>query len=194
MDQQEKTTKLPTEENKKEVKSSLDIKSSLVVETYPTDKEVEKITREIIREESSKIKDSLATNSVIVLGIFASFITFLTIEVQVLKTVCDYSRILGFSMFILGAVLIFIGFIIYFTDSQNKKILQIIIPSIISLFLFIGGIIFIAKGNDEYVCKLNRLDSDFQELKQNLRSENENWLQKKNEQFYLIINSLSKKE
>lgn len=153
------------------------------IKKFPTYDEVLGITRKIAQEESSKVKDSLATNSVTVLGIFASFIAFLTIEVQILKTVCDYLRILGFSIFILGAVLLFVTFIIYFTDSQNKKTKQLVILSSVSLLLVIGGIVFVAKGEDEYICKLNRLDHDFQSLQQKLQLENENWIQEKTKEI-----------
>jgi hypothetical protein len=171
-------------------KISPSINPSSDIKTYPTREEVEKITREIAREEGFKIKDSLSTNSVTVLGIFASFIAFLVIEVQILKTVCDYSRILGFSVFILGAVLLFVSFIIYFTDSQNKKMLSISVLSLVAIGLVILGIFFIAKGDDEYVCKLNRLDSDFQRIQEDLRIKNEKWLQEKNKEFNIIKDSL----
>lgn len=170
------------------------INASQDIKTYPTHEEVQKITREIAKEEGFKIKDSLSTNSVTVLGIFASFIAFLTIEVQVLKTVCDYSRILGFSLFILGAVLLFVGFIIYFTDSQNKKIWQIILPLLIALCLIGGGVYFVTNGADEYVCKLDRLDSDFQKMKSDLRVQNEQWIQEKNIEFDLLKKSLESKK
>ncbi|MFA5830757.1 MAG: hypothetical protein WC878_02900 [Candidatus Paceibacterota bacterium] len=166
------------------------IEASQDIKTYPTREEVEKITREIAKEEGFKIKDSLSTNSVTVLGIFASFIAFLTIEVQILKTVCDYSRILGFSMFILGAVLLFVSFIIYFTDSQNKKITHIVLLSLVSLTILVGGVIFISKGSDEYVCKLNRLNSDFEKMQTNLQIQNEKWIQEKTKEFDLLKKSL----
>ncbi len=166
------------------------IEASQDIKTYPTSEEVEKITREIAKEEGFKIKDSLSTNSVTVLGIFASFIAFLTIEVQILKTVCDYSRLLGFSMFILGAVLLFVSFIIYFTDSQNKKVQHIIILSLVAFSILAGGVFFITKGSDEYVCKLNRLDNDFQKMQINLQSQNEKWLQDKTNEFDLLKKSL----
>jgi len=146
----------------------------------------EESIKALIREESFKVKDSLATNSVTVLGIFASFIAFLTIEVQILKTVCDYSRILGFSIFILGAVLLFVVFIIYFTDSQNKKTVQIVTMSLVAGIMVFAGVFFVARGEDEYVCKLNRLDGDFQKLQIKLQKDNETWLLEKTEEFNLL--------
>lgn len=172
----------------------LSINTSQDIKTYPTHEEVQKITREIAKEEGFKIKDSLSTNSVTVLGIFASFITFLTIEVQVLKTVCDYSRVLGFSLFILGAVLLFVGLIVYFTDSQNKKACQMILPLLVVFCLVGGGIFFIVNGDDEYVCKLNRLDSDFQKMQTDLRVQNEQWIQDKNTEFDLLKKSFNSKK
>ena len=163
------------------------------IKKFPTYDEVLDITRKIAQEESSKVKDSLATNSVTVLGIFASFIAFLTIEVQVLKTICDYSRILGFSLFILVAVLLFACFIIYFTDSQTKKIRQVVLLFVTTFLLVIAGIFFITKGEDEYLCKLNRLDTDFQKLQQNLQDQNDKWLIESSKEFSDLKTSLPKK-
>lgn len=171
----------PNEETK-----PLDITSSQQeITTSPSTDAVQ----EMIRQESFKVKDSLATNSVTVLGIFASFIAFLTIEVQILKTVCDYLRILGFSMFILGAVLLFVVFIIYFTDSQNKKTIQIVTMSLVAGVMVFAGVFFVARGEDEYVCKLNRLDGDFQNLQIKLQKDNETWLLEKTKEFNLLKES-----
>ncbi|MBU3668363.1 MAG: hypothetical protein FGM57_00160 [Candidatus Taylorbacteria bacterium] len=122
------------------------------------------------------LKDSQTANFITILGIFASFLAFLIIEIQILKTVCDYLRIMGFSLFILGAIFCFITFLLYFIDSTGKKLWHIVLLSILSLVLIGGGIYSISKGEDEYVCKLNRLDTDFQKLQQNLQDKNDKWL------------------
>lgn len=143
----------------------------------------DKGTQLYLSKEISKLKDSMIGNFITILGIFASFLAFLIIEIQILKTVCDYLRIMGFSLFILGAIFCFITFLLYFIDSNGKKIWHIVILTTLSVILIGSGVLTISRGEDEYICKLNRLDNDFQTLQQSLRKENTEWLKQKNIEF-----------
>jgi len=112
-----------------------------------------------------KVKDSLTANFVMILAIFASFITFLGIEVQILKNICDYWRILGFSFFILATILIFVFAIFIFVDYENSKSWQKIIGMFAVVgILFAGAFYSLSKSEDEYVCKLTQLNNRFEEL------------------------------
>jgi len=57
-----------------------------------------------ISEEISVDKASLFT----VFGIFASIVTFVSVEIQILKVICDFWNIAGFSMIVLSSLLMFI--------------------------------------------------------------------------------------
>ncbi len=112
-----------------------------------------------------KVKDSLTANFVTILGIFASFITFLGIEIQILKNICDYWRIIGFSFFILTAVLIFVFSIYIFVDHVNSKGWSKIFGMFLTVTILLSSAFFmLSKSGDEYVCKLTQLNDKFQEL------------------------------
>jgi hypothetical protein len=112
-----------------------------------------------------KVKDSLTANFVTILGIFASFITFLGIEIQILKNFCDYWRILGFSFFILTAVITFVFAIYIFINHEDEKGWQKILGMCIVIAVLLGGAFYsLSKSKDEYICKLTQLNDRFEEL------------------------------
>lgn len=116
-------------------------------------KEVMEEADQAIQKQVQIDKASLIT----VFGVFASIISFLTIEFQFLKTVCSLQKILGFT-FILFALLY--GFNIaldYLVKSRldNKTPKPNMYFSIL-VFLFLGiGIFFSFKGNEEF-CNDNK--------------------------------------
>jgi hypothetical protein len=112
-----------------------------------------------------KVKDSLTANFVTILAIFASFITFLGIEIQILRNICDYWRLVGFSLFILTAVLVFIFSIYIFVDHVNSKGWQKITGMCFLVLILLAGTFYsFSKAGDEYVCKLTQLNDKFEEL------------------------------
>lgn len=148
------------------------------------------IDRDEFNREILKMKDNVTTNFITIFGIFASFLAFLIIEIQVLKTVCDYLRIAGLTSFVLGAIFCFITFLIYFIDSQNKKTSQMLLLTFISLIFLIGGVFCIARGQDEYVCKLNKLSDDMQRFKSDLQVQQDKWFDQKSLELKKIENNL----
>lgn len=137
------------------------------------------VDRDELNREILKVKDSVTANFVTILGIFASFLAFLIIEIQILKTVCDYLRIMGMSLFILGAILCFVIFLLYFVDSQNKKTKQMALLSSISVLFIVLGIIFVARSPDEYICNMTKLNDDFLNFQQKLQKEQNDWFEQK---------------
>lgn len=148
------------------------------------------LNREEFNREILKMKDNVTTNFITIFGIFASLLAFLIIEIQVLKTVCDYLRIAGLTLFVLGALFCFITFLIYFIDSQSKKTSQMILLTCISVGLLIGGVYCISHGQDEYVCKLNKLNDDMQSFKNNLQNQQDNWFSQKSLELKKLETSL----
>lgn len=69
-----------------------------LIKTNQLEKKIQDLERNI--EESKK-------DYIIFLGLFASLITYLTIEIQILKSATDFSLILGLSTFTLAGLLLF---------------------------------------------------------------------------------------
>lgn len=55
-----------------------------------------------IREDFERRLANDKASLINVFGIFASIVTFISIEIQILKQICDFWRLLGFSAFILA--------------------------------------------------------------------------------------------
>lgn len=139
--------------------------------------EVENNVDKMIRDQVQLDKASLIT----VFGIFASVISFLTIEFQFLKTICSLEKILGFTLILFSLLFGFNVALDYLIKSRlNKDIPK---PSIYFTFLIIGlfliGIIFTYKGNEE-ICVNNKIyqkysdqfESNFELLRQELKQQN----------------------
>lgn len=93
--------------------------------------------KEEIKKEIAVDKASLFT----VFGIFASIVTFVSVEIQILKTICDIWNIAGFSLIILASLLMFILLLDYIGRGWRKDP-EIKFPLGISLF----AMIFLATG------------------------------------------------
>lgn len=113
-----------------------------------------------ISEEISVDKASLFT----VFGIFASIVTFVSVEIQILKVICDFWNIAGFSMIVLSSLLMFILLLDYIgrgwrDDSKVKFPWEIWILAIIFLFI---GFASAFKGDEEQ-CRDNSIYQKYQE-------------------------------
>ena len=87
-------------------------------------------------------------------GVFASILTFTSIEIQILKTTCSFWKITGLSLIMLSSLLCFIFVLDYIGRSWGKEFNEqwklfprhlLIIVSVI----FITGIISSAFGNEQ---------------------------------------------
>jgi len=130
-----------------------------------------------LEEKFSKDKSSLLT----IFGIFASLVTFLLIEVQILKNICDFWRLFGFSFFILGGLLTFVFILQYLTKSwiENDNSIEIgslfrhpktwrinisvVLALIVIILLFLFGYKIIKeKANSEFYCKEKEIFETYQ--------------------------------
>ena len=148
--------------------SAESVKLNISTEVSPDVKSKGELPPEVqiaISDAIVKVKDSLTANFVTILAIFASFITFLGIEIQILRNICDYWRLIGFSLFILTAVLIFVFAIYIFVDHVNSKGWQKISGMCFLTCLLLGGTFYaFSMAGDEYICKLTQLNDKFEEL------------------------------
>lgn len=116
--------------------------------------EIKKETKEEIEKQVQTDKASLMT----VFGIFASVISFLTIEFQFLKTICSIEKITGFTLILFSLLFSFNIGLDYLIksrlDKESPKPNNIFIFFILILLIF--GIFIISKGNEEQ-CKDNAI-------------------------------------
>lgn len=122
--------------------------------------------KEEIQREIKSDKASLFT----VFGIFASIVTFVSIEIQILKTLCDFWNVIGFSIIILASLLTFILILDYIGRGwRNDFKLEIKqFPWILMVFiilLFATGFISTSFSTKEVACKdeaiFKKYESDF---------------------------------
>jgi hypothetical protein len=123
---------------------------------------------EEIRKQVQTDKSSLIT----VFGIFASIISFLTIEFQFLRTICSFEKLVGFTLILASLLLCFNLALDYLVKSRIDKETPKpnIIFSIFVAILFILGIYFIYLGNEEK-CKDNKIYEKYSEDFKNQQTE-----------------------
>lgn len=137
------------------------------------------------REEITKQVQADKASIITVFGIFASIISFLTIEFQFLRTVCSFEKLIGFSL-ILGSLLLSFNLALDYlvksrTDTKTPK------PSIFFCIfvtaLFILGIFFIYSGNEE-ICKENKVYEKYSEdFKNQQRDFNQSYVVEQNNKY-----------
>lgn len=119
-----------------------------------------------IQKEIKYDKASLFT----VFGIFASIVTFVSIEIQILKTLCDFWNVVGFSIIILASLLSFILILDYIGRGwRNDFRLELKqFPWILMIFiilLFATGFISTSFSTKEVSCKdeaiFKKYENDF---------------------------------
>jgi len=138
------------------------------------------------------------TNLITVFGIFASIVTFLSIEIQIFKNICDPLRLLGFSLIVLASLVSFIFLLHvianFWINEKAKEYPRIIIVFI--LLFFIGGIVLFFIGNDEVSCKENfifqRYSDDFDRRQLDLEIDINSKLNNLELQFNNQIDSVEK--
>jgi hypothetical protein len=107
-----------------------------------------------IREQVQTDKASLIT----VFGIFASVVSFLTIEFQFLKTLCSFEKVLGFTLLLFALLFGFNVALDYLiksrTSKETPKLDNYFLALVVIVFIF--GIFFSLKGNEE-ICTENKI-------------------------------------
>lgn len=122
---------------------------------------------EVFEDAKKEIDKQVQTDKaslITVFGIFASIISFLTIEFQFLKNLCSFEKILGFTLVLFALLLGFNIVLDYLVKSRFDK--NIPKPSIYYIifisFLLFMGIIITFYGNEE-VCKDNMIYQKYSE-------------------------------
>lgn len=115
---------------------------------------------EEIRKQVQTDKASLIT----VFGIFASIISFLTIEFQFLRTICSLEKLLGFTLILASLLLCFNLALDYLVKSRTDKETPKpnIIFGIFVVILFTLGIYYTSLGN-EAMCQDNKIFEKYSE-------------------------------
>jgi len=161
------------ESEKIETSSSLSHEAVTIlkmVEVYREElKEYKEESDKQINEQEEKIKQiktkfneqkrevkNMKIDFIAVIGIFVSIFTFISIEIQILRYVCDFWRIAGFSLIIFGSLS---GFVILihsiFSQKEIKNKILIFCIVIFLLGIFTGSIPHIFNIND--TCIVNTL-------------------------------------
>lgn len=159
------------------------------IKTAISDLVKEEIKREILTD-----KSSLFT----VFWIFASLVTFVSVEIQILKTVCDIWNVFWFSLFLLSSLLSFVLVLDYIWrwwrndfNQEFKKFPWILIFFISVLFFLSFFSMFFWK---EQYCKENSIYSKYEiefDYKQSELEKDLNFKQSKFEKkFQMELNSI----
>lgn len=123
--------------------------------------EIEKAKKEVKDDADKAIREQVQTDKaslITVFGIFASVISFLTIEFQFLKTLCSLEKILGFSLILFALLFGFNVALDYLIKSRLDK--QTPKPNlfftIMVMGVFFAGVYFTFQGNEEF-CRENKI-------------------------------------
>ena len=134
--------------------------------TEVTEENISEIVSNYVKKEIEKEiavdKASLFT----VFGVFASIVTFVSVEIQILKIICDFWNIAGFSLIILASLLMFILLLDYIGRGWRNEC-KIKFPWFLTIFIiiiFLGGVILANLANEQ-LCRENliyqRYERDF---------------------------------
>ena len=115
-----------------------------------TDKQIkdQKVEIKKLKEETRTIK----IDFIAVIGIFVSIFTFISIEIQILRYVCDFWRIAGFSLIIFGSLSSFV--ILVHSIFSQKEIKNKILAFCVAIFLlgiFVGSVPHIFNINNSCI-------------------------------------------
>ena len=119
------------------------------VKNFLSSPEAKNFIKETAKEEVEQRISQERVSQITVFGIFATIVTFLSVEIQILKVVCDFWKLLGLSGFVLGAMLIFILFLM--DISKRTEHFKYLFCMVISILLLSFSALFVA--SDEYSCK-----------------------------------------
>lgn len=143
---------------------------------------------EEIRKQVQTDKASLIT----VFGVFASIISFLTIEFQFLRTICSFEKLIGFTLILASLLLCFNLALDYLVKSRTDKETPKpnIIFGVFLIILFISGICYTYLGNEEK-CKDNKIYEKYSGNFENKQMEfNQNYTSEQNKKYNELNNKI----
>jgi len=100
-----------------------------------------------------------------VCGIFVAIFTFISVEIQILRYICDFYKIIAFTLILPGILLLFIIFLDYIARSWLKDTSQeksnwgrFIVVILISIGLISVGLWFAQRSKSDWQC--NKLENN----------------------------------
>jgi hypothetical protein len=139
------------------VLSETDVKKMITDAIGNVDEKMQPIIGKIDKFEKSLVTDKASLMTVF--GIFASVVTFLSVEIQFLKNVCDPLRLVGFSLVLLASLLSFVWMLHllanFWINERVKDHPKLLVVFIVLLF-GLGGTLLVL-GKDEISCRDNYL-------------------------------------
>ncbi|MFA5829314.1 MAG: hypothetical protein WC843_02360 [Candidatus Gracilibacteria bacterium] len=146
-----------TQQGEQTVLSKSDVEKMINDAVGKVDEKILPITGKIDKFEKRLVTDKASLMTVF--GIFASVVTFLSVEIQFLKNVCDPLRLVGFSLILLASLLSFVWILHlianYWINEKVKDHPKLLVFFIFLLFVFGGWLLF--AGKDEISCRENFL-------------------------------------
>lgn len=159
---------------------SVDSWQSLEISAKQSDAITESVKMEIDKK-VNKVQNSLFT----IFGLFASIVTFFSVEVQILKTACSNFTLAWLSLITLWWLVIFVILIDHIWrgrwEEEKKKIAKMFLE--IAGLIFLVGIILISFWNEQQ-CKENEIYQKFENEYWKKIIELENKIDHKNDFFW----------
>ena len=134
-----------------------------VPEKGTTTKERSEISFEYIKDlhkRTQKIESNLVeiqrknteqnNRNIEVLAVFVTLFTFISIETQLLRSGLSFLTAVGFSIVILGGLMIFLFSLRFFLENDWKNFLQYLLLLILGILMIVGGLFVIREGQKEY--------------------------------------------
>jgi len=172
--------------------SKLQPKPSEAITLETVRKEISKAKEDFLKtakiEASEEIRNQVQTDKasmITVFGIFASIVSFLTIEFQFLRTVCSFEKLIGFTIILASLLLCFNVALDYLVKSRTdiKTPKPNTAFSIFVVIFFLAGIYFTSLGNEEK-CKDNKIYEKYSEEFKNQQTDfNHNYTNERNEKI-----------
>lgn len=184
----EKSQNMPQKNMTEKTVISSSESTNLQSSTEVTLDKVVQMIDEVKKETSTEMMRQVQTDKaslITVFGVFASIISFLTIEFQFLRTICSFEKLIGFTIILASLLLCFNIALDYLVKSRIDKETPMpnMIFTIFVLALFVLGIVFMYRGNEEK-CKDNKIYEKYLENFENQQVEfNENYLNAQNKKY-----------
>jgi hypothetical protein len=111
-----------------------------------------------MREVKGKISqfDKDKVSFITVSSVFIAIFTFVNVEIRFLQTICDFSKVIGFSFILAGTLVFFIVTLDlvarhWLSDVNTKSLLSILIVFLLSIGLIFLGLLFSGIHQQDYV-------------------------------------------
>lgn len=124
-----------------------------------------------LKDDINSTKDKLTINFITVLGIFASILAFLLIEVQIIKDICSVYKIIGLSLIFVFGIVLFVLLLKIIVDNKSEISSREWVIYIILLGILIASFYCFNKSEDEYTCRQLNIDNKLNKTKDEIRND-----------------------